>query len=403
MEDNTKKLEVHMLGGLTAWYGGKPIVLGKKGLSKSVQLLLLLLLNGDEGVSKEHIYEALYDWEDIIDKNNSLNNLIYRLKKQLVSSGLDKQEFIEIIGGVVRISPSFSVETDAAIFIESVEKGMQTDDIEVKIKYLTEACNVYQGEFLPQLANESWVRVETEKMKNLFEKAIRELGPILQSREEYSVILDIYRKAAELYPFEDWQISQIECLRMMNRFEDAYDVYQNTIKLYSTELGMPPSQRIIDYMKMMSRNVSNDESEIGRIIDRLTESEKTDGAYYCEYPSFVDAFRYICRSTERKGQTVFLMLCEVKQDSSADGKEKNLQDLGKKIDFNIGPTLRGGDLYTRYSSTQFIVLLTAIRRQDCEFVFKRINKYFRDNNPNLKCYLDYTIREIKNEPDIMRI
>lgn len=402
MEEKAKKLEVHMLGGLSAWYDGKPIVLGKKGLSKSVQLLLLLLLNGKEGVSKEHIYEALYDWEDIIDKNNSLNNLIYRLKKQLVSSGLDKQDFIEIVGGVVRISPSFPTSTDAASFVEAVEHGMQADDIEAKIKYLKEACQVYQGEFLPQLANETWVRFEAEKMKGLFEKSIRELGPILQKREEYSVILEIYRKAADLYPFEDWQISQIECLRMMNRFEDAYDVYQNTIKLYSTELGMPPSQRIIDFMKMMSRNVSNDESEIGRIIDRLSEREKTDGAYYCEYPSFVDAFRYICRSTERKGQTVFLMLCEVKQDAG-DGKEKNLQDFGKKINFNIGPTLRGGDLYTRYSSTQFIVLLTAIRKQDCDYVFKRINKYFRDNNPNLKCYLDYTIREIKTEPDMMII
>lgn len=94
------KLEICMLGGFTIHYNGYPISFSKGSKFKSIQLLQILLIHKKTGISKEQLLSYLYDWEVINDRNNSLNSLIYRLKKQLVAAGLPKEEYILLKNGI---------------------------------------------------------------------------------------------------------------------------------------------------------------------------------------------------------------------------------------------------------------------------------------------------------------
>ncbi len=79
-----------MLGGFSMYYGEDPVVFNKMGSSKSVRLLQMLLLSLKNGISKSELIDNLYGWnekQDMANGNKNLNNLIYRLKKQLISSG----------------------------------------------------------------------------------------------------------------------------------------------------------------------------------------------------------------------------------------------------------------------------------------------------------------------------
>ena len=101
----SKVLQIRMLGGFSIYYGGKPVVFNKMGSSKSVRLLQMLLLSFPMGISKSEIMDTLYgcsEKTDAVSRNRNLNNLIYRLKRQLAAGGLPMQNYVEIAGGICR-------------------------------------------------------------------------------------------------------------------------------------------------------------------------------------------------------------------------------------------------------------------------------------------------------------
>ena len=94
--DKKNRLCVSMLGGFSMTYEEKPISFGKRSQSRFLQLFQQLILH-QEGIAKDKLIEALYEWEDVSNKNNSLNTLIYRLRRQLVSAGLPEEEYVKVI------------------------------------------------------------------------------------------------------------------------------------------------------------------------------------------------------------------------------------------------------------------------------------------------------------------
>ena len=102
MENSRAGLEVCMLGGFSVRYGGRPISFSKGGRFKSMSLLQLLLIHKKSGIAKDELMRCLYDWEAVSDRNNSLNSLIYRLKRQLIAAGLPEGEYVCLQNGICR-------------------------------------------------------------------------------------------------------------------------------------------------------------------------------------------------------------------------------------------------------------------------------------------------------------
>lgn len=73
-----------MLGSFSLEYAGKELVLDRNKNSKTTQLFQLLMLHTEDGgISKAAMIEALYGRVEVENKNSSLNNTIFRLRKQL--------------------------------------------------------------------------------------------------------------------------------------------------------------------------------------------------------------------------------------------------------------------------------------------------------------------------------
>ena len=390
MEKMCEKLVLNMFGGYTLTYGGKPITLGRGNLTKSVQLLQLLLLRITNGIAKDELVQALYDWEDVTDANNSLNSMIYRLKNQLVTAGMPKEDYISIKNGICRWIGSMPVEVDTVKFEACVEAA-QTASGKEKRELLETAVNLYRGEFLPQLSNELWVTVESVRLKKLYVSCVHELCDLLEEKQEYQQMFNIFKMAAELYPFDEWQEKQIDALQKMERYDEAFKIYQDTVKLYSEELGAPPSQKMRELLQKMNGKLLNSENDLMKIQSRLREGEWRNGAYYCAYPSFVDVYRWTCRVIERSGQTVYLMECILCYEELGHKADKEAEQHLREA---IERSLRRGDIYTRYSQSQYMVLLVAVQRENCEVIFERIERRFNELNTNKKCWIEYNVTEV---------
>lgn len=100
-------MRIEMFGGFSMTYDGNRITFARSSNTKFIQLLQLLFFYYHTGISKKKLLDALYDWEDGGSPNKNLNNVIYRLKKQLASAGLPKEECIHLEDGICRGSAAF--------------------------------------------------------------------------------------------------------------------------------------------------------------------------------------------------------------------------------------------------------------------------------------------------------
>lgn len=129
-----KVLRVQMFGGFAMYYDDEAVALHKVESSKSVRLLQMLLLSLKNGLAKSELIDTLYNWNDqpgMPNRNKNLNNLVYHLRKQLVSCGLPDEEYVEIHDGSCCFKASFPVEVDAEQFEKLVKK---TDRISGGVK-----------------------------------------------------------------------------------------------------------------------------------------------------------------------------------------------------------------------------------------------------------------------------
>lgn len=90
-------LSVYMLGRFSVEYGGQILSLGRNSSSKLIQLLQIVWLAGEKGVTKDDLAGMLYDRDSLSSLSNSLNNLVYRLRKILAENGSGRRRPFNII------------------------------------------------------------------------------------------------------------------------------------------------------------------------------------------------------------------------------------------------------------------------------------------------------------------
>lgn len=370
-------------------YEERPISFGKRSQSRFLQLFQLLALH-EEGIAKDKLIEAFYEWEDVSNKNNSLNTLIYRLRKQLVTAGLPEEEYIKVSKGICSWAGSMRIQTDVQEFEKEYAASMAAENEKDELLHLTRVWELYRGELLPQLANESWVIVESVRLKRIYETAVKRLAELLDHVREYQQQYRVYTAAAVLYPFEEWQVGQIESLMRLERYEEAQALYQETVRKYSEELGLSPSQRMLDSFQTMREKLIKTEESFDKIKENLQETNAENGAYYCALPSFVDTYRVLCRVLERSGQSAFLMSCTLTQ-ISHNREKKNVQEISDWLKTAICGSLRRGDLCTRYSKNKYLMLLLGMQQEDGQVIRSRIQQTFAENPGTAGYQLEFSL------------
>lgn len=395
MSGNLPKLKVHVLGGFSIIYGDNPMSFGRNNITKVMKLLQILLYQGEKGIAREKLLEELYGREEVADMANNLRVTVHRLKKALVDAGLPQYNYVDINKGIYKWNSPMETEIDAKVFSELVKRAEASDDIEKKMKLLSEACQMYQGDFLPDLSGDEWGVIESVKYKKMYSESLQQLCDYLMERGEYEEVLRCCTPACEMYPFDEWHAIRIECYIALNRYKEAMEEYEQTAKMFFEELGISPSEKMLNLFEIMSNRINYKPQEIKEIKDRLKEDSEQNGAYYCSLPSFRDNYRLVSRIIERNGQSVFLMKCSITNGNGQPMEnEKKLEVLANELYITIQKCLRRGDCFTKYSPSEFLILLVGTNKENCSIIYDRITKYFSREHKSWGQYLEYVVSSV---------
>ena len=394
-------LQIQMFGTYSIKYEDKPISFERNTTTKTNQLMQILLQAGDKGIPRTKLLSSLFGDEDMANPANSLRATVFRLRKLLAAAGLPEDDYVTIKGGTYYWTSNIPYELDAHEFEALVQKAGKESDKAKKKSCLLEAVSLYQGEFLPQLGAEEWAVVLNVYYKNLFSDAMRTLCQMLKEEKDFKNLYHYAAKAAIIYPLEDWQIWQMDSLIAMDRQDEAMVLYETTTELLYKELGLTPSEQMKERFRQLEVYQHNKSDHVHAIQEGLNQREKEEGAFFCSYLSFVEGYRYVRRVIERSGQSAYLLLCTITDGKGTPlEKGERLSKVADELEQAIRISLRRGDMFTRYSDNQFLMLLLEIKQEDCAIVVKRINGCFEKTSR--KNYLKYStapVSEVKEAED----
>lgn len=413
MSEQTNRIDISMLGGFSITVNGQYMGLGQNNKANFLKLIQIILLNHEKGISKRELIDGVFGFKDLLDENNSLNNLLHQARTQLKKSGIPGKRYIEGKKGVYfpEKPEGYEVFIDVRAYRELCQQAEQEPNRDHRAELYAKAFELYRGELLPEFSTDNWVILESVKLKRYFDELVNFLGEYYHQNEDYEKLYNLYSRASTIYPDGGWQTNVIDALILRKEYKDAYELYNKTARYYLDELEVPlPDELIRCYERIYDdiKVVSDDIEEIQAGIlerDAALKNSKGDitslGSYYCAFSSFIDVYNVLRRNLVRRGNSIFMMLCTlVDYEGKPIQNQEKLTIRADALKQALYEGLRQGDVYTKYSSSQFLLLLIGTKKEDCSSIYHRISKKLKDLAGS-RAELKYRIVSLAEIPAIL--
>ena len=118
------------------------------------------------------------------------------------------------------------------------------------------------------------------------------------------------------------------------------------------------------------------EIDMERIRKELCEQELLPGAYCQEYEIFKVIYRFMARRLRRTKEDCYIILLTL---TDRKGELPCLKNRGGQMELlreMIQYSIRCGDVYTKYSSCQFLIMVTDLSEPEADMVANRITDAF---------------------------
>ncbi len=390
MEDQT--LRFSLFGDFSVSYGGNLLKLDKSGTTKMIQLLAMLIYFRN-GLPRETVLRNLYGERELADQNNNLRVTLFKLRKSLLKAGLPKEQYVSIQNGVYRWESSLTTTCDTWDFQQknaTADRAEKAGAVEQELNLRRELCSLYTDELLQKLSGEEWVLLEQVALKKLYFHSLSRLIALLEEQREFEEIIDLCRTAERLYPYDEWQLRRIDALMSMDHYDEAMTAYQEVSELYFKELGLEPTTEMLHRYEKMTDKLQRRCYSLREIYWEMVEAAPK-GACGVDYLSFIDRFRYLQRLAERSGESNFLVSITVLQKRT--GELFALSGDGDWADVlmrrALRQCLRRTDSFTKYSDSQYLMLLVGISLEALPVVLRRIDQSLLQTSGGRKLRLRY--------------
>lgn len=133
----------------------------------------------------------------------------------------------------------------------------------------------------------------------------------------------------------------------------------------------------MDISDIMCRGVSMD---MKCIQEELSEQELAAGAYCQDYETFKSIYRFMERRMQRMDSKSYIILLTLTNEQREFPSLSERDLLMQYLKQQIQDSLRAGDVFTQYSSCQFLVMAADVEKQQADLIAERINTSFYARN-----------------------
>ena len=173
--------------------------------------------------------------------------------------------------------------------------------------------------------------------------------------------------------------------------QNALQHYEYVTDLFFSQFGITPSDQLTALYKEIAKACNATELDLNIIKDNLREYSLRPGAFFCEYEVFKDIYRLEARVAVRTGQATYICLVTAADPFGKTLATKTINVSMDRLKDIIAFSLRRGDVFTRYSVTQFLIMLQSASYEKSDMVIKRIHRNYKKAYPKSKVDLHFKL------------
>lgn len=394
--ESEQTAQVSMLGGFSLQMGERAVTDEVNRSLKLWSVLCYLIIHRNRAVPQSELIDVFWPEEDSANPLSALKVLLHRVRGIL--EPLFDKDHPPIVSwrGAYQWNPDIPCQVDAEDFEALCLQAQQWSDASAaqRMELYQEAVEHYKGSFLPKLSGHDWVLPEQTRYHGLYISAVKAYARLLEDVGQDLLMETLCVRASHMEPLDE-ELHILIIRAMMHQGKNAAalkhcEAFED--QLYR-ELGVRPSEELKNLQKKISAAEERVETDLDVIHAALREDD-VQGAFVCEYEFFKAAYRLEVRRVIRSGGCLHMGLITM---SMSDGTTPSLKVLntamGQLLDV-IVHSLRQGDVVSKYSSTQFAVMLPYANLENSTMVMERILNSFRRQYKKSVFQLSYKLREL---------
>jgi hypothetical protein len=232
---------------------------------------------------------------------------------------------------------------------------------------------------------------------NLYESLLNRMLPMLEKERKYFDAVCVCRKMLLINPFSEKNYQHLMRFLLMNHErEEVIKVYKKMSKTMLNDFGVLPDQESRTLYHEALSVSSGAPLSTEDIVQDLGEQYIAKGAYTCDYDCFKALYQAQSRAIERSGILSHMAIVSVTprgNDVMAGELSQTMEDLEK----TLRHSLRRGDIITRCSASQFLVMLLSAGFENSQRVCARFTAAFYKAHPNCRFKIECEVHPIRSE------
>lgn len=374
--------------------------------SKKARILVnyLILRNGN-AVQYGELIDVLWDKASGSGQDNALKVLVCRTRAMLSSVDPYLRSCIKAVPGGYCWDMDTTAEVDVFLVESLCQELLEADALtDVLRKKLDRLLGLYSRKLLPEMSREPWVMSYVQRMQGLYTSTIAHVLDLLREVTDWECIIKVCRMSLDALPMETkWQEEMMRATMMLNRRTDVMTQYEYATQMERRSAWGEPSREFVEMYTQSLQMESSLEADVETVVQELLAQGDDKGALMCDYAIFKHVYNLQQRSLERYAQTPYLAIFRIasamNQMIQLLAMEEAMQRLGRLMQ----QSLRRGDTITRYTPSQYAVLLQGSAPEAVKTVLDRVRLGFYSEMGNIGIALNYEYRPLVAEESAAKI
>ena len=377
------ELEVRLLGGfsMTRRAGAEICVLAEQD-STSRRLwsfLEYMAVHHDRGVTQEELIDLLWGDSDSANPANTMKTMLHRARQLLEQRlGLaDGKQILLYRRGMYRWGQGVRLRVDVEKFDALCQQAERGD----REKAL-EAIDMYRGDALPSAVGTPWViSLRAFYHAKYLDLCARTASALLED-EEFADAAHICQGAVEIDPYDEGcHLLLMQAMAGNGQSQAAIQHYHEVSGMLMDQLGVTPSEEMTALYRQLAKSDKSVELDLGVVRGLMLEKEEKRGAFLCDMEVFQNIYRLGARSAMRSGQALQLAMITVLDMKGQRLEGERCAAAMEELRRAIQNRLRVGDVFTRFSPMQYLILLPGASYENGIMVVERILSGYRATLP----------------------
>lgn len=370
-----KKYTVTFLGGFSIRCGSDVLDDSAGHMQQVWSLLEYLLSHREQDITQAALAEALWARAQSQNPANALKNLAYRLRTLLSHAFPDEERpFIIPRRNAYSWNPDIVCTVDIERFKKSIYLSRRSGCSQAdRIAHMTNALACYKGAFLPKANKDEWVLPLRTHYSSMYVTTLKVCAEQMLELGKCSELCPLLKEGLGYEKYDETlHALYIKALNGASMHREALEHYYYVSDMYYKELGVKVSPQITSLYNMIAKSTGAVEKDIAVIESDLEQSLDSSAPLNCDYEMFKSVYRAQASFIARSGHSMYLVLITL-TDEANDVPPLSTLTAAMDAMLNAAMTsLRKSDVISRFSPTQYLLLLPSLSYEHCSMVLSRV-------------------------------